>query len=162
MGGKMKKFVSLFLVFSVFALSMPLSSKEKKGADLIIQRTDGTQVRGELIAVKGNSLFLLERDSRGDVSVELSDIERIRIVKKAMTVGIVGGLGAGFMIGAAEAKGGMGSAVGGGMMLGVVIGALVGAVAGTDKKIQLEGKSASEIQEILETLRKKVRIKNAQ
>ena len=48
----MKKAISLFLVFSLITLSIPLVAKEKKGADLIIQRLDGTQVRGELITFK--------------------------------------------------------------------------------------------------------------
>jgi hypothetical protein len=64
----MKKFISLFLVVSILLLSMPLKAKERKGADLIIQKTDGTQVRSELIAVKENSLLLLERDSGAHVS----------------------------------------------------------------------------------------------
>ena len=70
----MKRFIALFLVFSVLALSVPLAAKERKGADLIIQRTDGTQVRGELIAVKASSLLLLDRDTGSDVSVDIGDI----------------------------------------------------------------------------------------
>ena len=54
-------------MFSILILSMPLKAKERKGADLIIQRTDGTQVRGELIAVKEKSLLLLERDSISEI-----------------------------------------------------------------------------------------------
>ena len=82
----MKKFMSMFLVFSILALSIPLTAKEKKGADLIIQKTDGTQVRGELIAVKENSLLLMERESGADVSVDIEDIKFIDIVKKSKTV----------------------------------------------------------------------------
>ena len=44
---------------------------------------------------------------------------------------------------------------------GLVIGAIAGLIAGTDKTIQFEGKSDSEIQEILEKLRKQARVKNA-
>ena len=49
-----------------------------------------------------------------------------------------------------------------GGVLGFAVGALAGAAMGADKQIQVEGKSESEIQEILEKLRKKARIKNAQ
>ena len=66
----MKKFVTLFLAFSILMLSVPLTAKERKGADLLIQKKDGAQVRGELIAMKENSLLLMERDSGADVTVD--------------------------------------------------------------------------------------------
>jgi hypothetical protein len=169
----MKKFISLLLVFSVIALSTPLSAKEKKGADLIIQKTDGTQVRGELIAVKENSFLLIERDSGADVTVDIGEVYEIRIVKASKVLrragtGTLIGAGIGGIIGAANDEPGwfQGLATG----IGVIIGALVGLIAGVivgvgegvDESIQIEGKSDSEIQEILEKLRKKARIKNAQ
>ena len=61
----MKKSISLFLMFSILSLSVNMFAKERKGADLIIQKVDGQQVRGELIAVKQTSLLLLERESGG-------------------------------------------------------------------------------------------------
>ena len=78
----MKRFISLLLVVSILSLSIPLTAKERKGADLIVQKTDGAKVRGELIAVKENSLLLKERDTGADVSVDIGDVEVIRIVKK--------------------------------------------------------------------------------
>ena len=164
----MKKFISLFLVVSILLLSGNLFAKERKGADLIIQRTDGTQVRGELIAVKQNSLLLLGRDTGADVTVDIGDINIITIVKKS-------GVGLGLVIGgAAGALGGyIGSSVfwqvdirqtwtlvGG--VIGLVSGALIGKAISRPKTIQLEGKSDSEIKEIMEKLRKKARVKNSQ
>ena len=64
----MLQFISLLLVFSILALSGNLFAKEKRGADLIIQKKDGQHVRGELIAVKKNSLLLLDRESGADVT----------------------------------------------------------------------------------------------
>lgn len=149
----MKKFMSMFLVFSILLLSGNMFAKERKGAGLIIQKTDGTQVRGELIAVKENSLLLMERDSGADVTVDIGDIKVINIVKKSKA-------GAGILIGGAigafvgyltyskpESEGwinfdfgpGMNAAGGGG--LGALIGLIIGAVAGTDRTIQIEGKS---------------------
>ena len=43
-----------------------------------------------------------------------------------------------------------------------VIAGIVAIIKGRDKTIQIEGKSDSEIQEILENLRKKARIQNYQ
>ena len=184
----MKKFVSLFLVFSILALSGNLFAK-KKGADLIIQKTVGYPVKGELIAVKENSLLLLDRDSGADVTVDVGDINVITHVRKSK---LFQGAGMGLLFG-----GGIGAAGGfltvifseyddffiqfplfggekeksifetaiifGAIMggIGALIGGIAGAAAGTDKTIQIEGKSDSEIQEILKKLRKKARIRNS-
>ena len=48
------------------------------------------------------------------------------------------------------------------LVCALVIGGTVGTVVGIDKIIHIEGKSDSEIQEILEKLRKKARVRNAQ
>jgi hypothetical protein len=88
---KGKIFVSLFLVFSILALSGNLMAKERRGAKLIITKKDWQQVKGELIAVKQNSLLLLV--SGVDVGVDISDIKVVRIVKKSEAVaGLVVGV----------------------------------------------------------------------
>ena len=60
----MKKFTALLLIFSLMAISCTTmttqrqkrfeSSKERRGAKLIITKKDGRQVQGELITVKQN------------------------------------------------------------------------------------------------------------
>ncbi len=170
----MKKFISLFLVFSILVLSGNLYAKERKGADLMIQKNDGTQVRGELIAVKQNSLLLLDRESGADVAVGIGDAKVITIVKKSKALL---GVGLGLLLG-----GGLGSLYGtstdtydsdlrplafivyggGGAALGALVGGFFGASAGKDEIIQIEGKSDPEIQENLEKLRKQARIRNSQ
>jgi hypothetical protein len=165
----MRKAISVVLVFSVLLLSGTMFAKGKEGADLMIQKKDGQQVRGELIAVKKSSLLLMERNSGADVSFIIDDIRVIRIVKKSKA--LLGGA-AGALI------------CGGGLWLygstqstfdfyevwpilalvaagGLVIGGAVGIVVGIDKIIHIEGKSDTEIQEILEKLRKKARIRNS-
>ena len=173
----MKKFISLFLVFSILALSGNLFAKERRGDELIIQKTDGTQVRGELIAVKQTSLLLLEQDSGADVTVDIGDIGIIKTVKKSkLWIGAGYEFLIGIVIGAivgvtlfddptsreitAEGWAAIGALVGGGV--GLLIGGIIGAASRKDKTIQIEGKSDSEIQEILEELRKKARVKNFQ
>lgn len=162
----MKKFISLFLVVSVLTLSIPLTAKERRGADLIVQKTDGTQVRGELIAVKQTSLLLLERDSGADVTVEIEDIRVITIVKKSRTGKFALLIGASLgLIGSItsiwDEEYGFVEPFVMGAIFGALIGVIVGAIAGIDKTIQIEGKSDSEIQEILEKLYKKARVRNA-
>ncbi len=175
----MKKFISLFLVFSILLLSGNLYAK-RKGADLIVQEKDGTQVRGELIAVKQNSLLVSGYVSGPDISltgpggwdiwsVDIADISEITIVKKWK-------YGKGFLIGSA-----IGAGLGwtpaliptveekfAAMLYGATVGALIAGGLGViiswfssfDKTIQFTGKSDTEIQEILEKLRKKARAPN--
>ena len=169
----MRKAISLVLVFSILLLSGTMFAKERKGADLVVQKTDGTQVRGELIAVKENSLLLMERDSGADVTVKVEDIRALIVVKKSQ---FLVGAGLGLLIG-----GGAGAGIGslitdpnsfldfsgayalfGGVLLGILIGGLVGLEAGKDKIIQIEGKSDLEINAYVKELRKKARVKNAQ
>jgi hypothetical protein len=169
----MKRTISLFLVASVIVISTPLSAKERKGADVIIQKKDGIQLRGELIAVKENSLLLLDRESGGDVTVDVEEIIVITTVKKSK---YLLGAGLGFLIGAAAgatfiAVKGVNDSYLGWMGLSAAVlgsaGALLGFIfvaftaSGKTKVIQIEGKSDAEIQKILEKLRKKARIKNA-
>ena len=175
----MKRFISLLLVVSILTLSIPLTAKEKRGADLIIQKTDGQQVRGELIAVKENSLLLLERDSGADVTVDIGEVSSIRILKKSK---ILSGAWKGLLIfgGAGALLGTYWSVTDEGFRdeygalfapiicigffggIGLLLGAIVGAASGIDETIQMQYKSDSEIQESLEKLRKKARVRNSQ
>jgi len=79
---KGKKFIALFLVFSLMMLSVNLYAKERRGAKVVITKTNGQQIRGELITVKPNSLLLLDTEGK-DVSVGIGDIKVITIVKKS-------------------------------------------------------------------------------
>ena len=47
-----------------------------------------------------------------------------------------------------------------GTSVGVLLGATIGADAGTDKTFQIEGMTGSEIQETLDKLRKKARVRD--
>ena len=173
----MKKYIALFLVFSSFVLSGNLYAK-KKGAELIVQKIVGQQVRGELITVKENSLLLLDSESGADISVDIREIKLIEIVKKSKA-----GTGAviGLLVGA---SGGALAPLGLNMVfnvkpdspvlklslkyalifgvIGLASGTLLGGLAGQDKTIQIEGKSDLEIKEVLEKLRKKARVTNFQ
>ena len=64
-----KKFISLFLVFSIMMLSVNLYAK-KLGAELIITKKDGQQIEGKLITVKPNSLLLLNNEGMNDSEIK--------------------------------------------------------------------------------------------
>ena len=151
-------------------LSGNLIAKERRGAQLIVQKKDGEQVRGELIAVKENSLLLLDAGTGADVTVNISDIKVARIKESSKLSKFLLGLGTGFLTGAAlvylinssvsndwNRLANMESNY---LLLGgfTLCGAIGGTVAAFDETIQIEGKSDSEIKEALEKLRKKARI----
>jgi hypothetical protein len=47
-------------------------------------------------------------------------------------------------------------------LIGIILGGLQGGAAGIDKNIQVEGKSGTEINQVLEELRKKARVPDFQ
>jgi len=175
---KGKKFIALFLVFSLMMLSANLYAKERRGVKLIIAKTEGQQIRGELIAVKPNSLLLLDTEGK-DVSVDIGDIRIIRRVKKSKSgtgffFGLLIGGSSGVLLGSLYAKKeksrrGLLSEFAGlaipvlGLGLGVAgafLGVEIARSAAREEKIQIEGMTDSEIQETLDKLRKKARIRD--
>ena len=164
-----KKFISLFLIFSLVMLSVNLYAKERRGAILIIAKKYGL-IEGELIAVKENSLLLLDTQGK-DVSVDIKDIKVIIIRKKsgAGTGVLLGGsVGALIGLGVYREPTGFGAGIDLGPWLtalgfgivGGLIGLVIGGVAGTDKTIQIEGMTDSELHAIMYKLRKKARIRD--
>jgi hypothetical protein len=168
----MKKSISLLLVASFLTPSLPLCADERKGVDLIIHKTDGQQIRGELIAVKQSALLLLERDSGTDITVDTGEIRVITHIKKSK---VWKGMGLGLLIGGGAGAGVSSLAQEWGLTtsgtivtlsailvaaIGLAIGGYLGAVSGKAKTIQIEGKSNPEIHLILNKLRKKARIRN--
>ena len=152
------------------------SSKERKhGAKLIITKKDGQLIEGELITVKPNSLLLLNAEGR-DVSVKIEEIKIIRRVKKSKAwLGAGIGSASGIVISSAviaflETFGGdesflyyLPEAMQDWVIIGLpcaILGALIGALLGTDKTIQIEGMTDLEIQEVMDKLRKKARIRD--
>ncbi|NIM59429.1 MAG: hypothetical protein GTO16_10870, partial [Candidatus Aminicenantes bacterium] len=148
----------------------------RRGAKLIVTKLDGQQIKGELITVKPNSLLLLDTEGK-DVSIDIADIKVIRIMKKSkvlqgLSLGLMigGGLGALYALSTDVDPWGEITDASEGLQViswapvfaapGLLIGAIIGGIAGTDKTIQIEGMSDSEIQETLDKLRKKARIRD--
>jgi hypothetical protein len=161
------------LLFSMLLLFNGSAAGAKRGAEIVVQKTDGHQVQGELIAVKKSSLLLLEAESRYDVSVDVKEIQLVHILKGPKTgLGAISGFLVGGVVGvAATGKnndcGGCpnsasrnifgGALVGG---IGALIGALIGSSAGGNEIIIFHGLPPEELDEELEKMRSKARIKN--
>jgi len=172
----MKKFISLFLIFSLIMLSVNLYAKQKRGATLIITKKNYQQIKGELITVKENSLLVLDTEGK-DVSVDIKDIKVIEIKKKSKAViGFLAGGITGAILGYASYKkrttgngidvfsididfGPAGRAILGGILLGA-IGSIIGAQVEKAETIQFEGITEFEIWDAMEELRKRARIRD--
>ncbi len=169
----MRKIIVLFLAFSVFSISVSLMAKERRGSDLVVQNKDGRKVEGELIAVKRNAILLRLSYSSLETSIDIDDIKIITIMKGTKAgiwsfYGFVIGGSIGVLL-ASTSKGwgsgtprliGLSGAFWG--LLGCYMGWGVGDGIERKETIQIEGKSDSEIKEILEDLRKKARVPNFQ
>ena len=136
----------------VFVTAANPAWAERKGAELMILKTGGGQLQGELIAVRGETLILLV--SGLDASVDLGEIGHITVVKKSralsgMGYGLLAGAGAGIVTGLASnddppgfmsfssaEKGVIAAVLVGGV--GVIIGLIGGGLAGIDEQIAME------------------------
>jgi len=153
-----KRFYNLaatVLAFLILVLPGALSARERRGANLVITLKDGQQIKGELIAVKPDSLLLL---AEKDESIDLLGIKSIRIVRKSKAM--LGGLLAGMVAtGIYFSPGGdVDQAFSGQLFVlpaCVAIGIVAGAMAGTDKIIP-----ESEVRNALGYLRGMARIRD--
>jgi small nuclear ribonucleoprotein (snRNP)-like protein len=183
----MKKIVTLVIVSCLLFPSGALFAKERQGAELVITKTDGTEIKGELIAVKKNSTLLLESSSRIGGSIDVSEAKIIKIVKGSNTgVGVFFGLLAG---GATEAiighsigynepeqdpitdlfkirdlSGALGTIVGGviGLLAGGLFGGAIGSSIRNYETFGIKGKSQEQIDLVLRILRTQARFPDYQ
>jgi hypothetical protein len=154
---------------AILALGNNSLAKEKKhGVDLLIKTQAGQLFKAELLTIKGYELILMDTNSSSGITIDIREIESIRIMKKSK---FLQGLGYGLLIG-----GGTGGLVGlasgndeGGFfafsagekavmygiglsILTVPIGGIIGALKGIDEIIVIEGKSEEEKRSILRKL----------
>jgi len=170
----MKKIMTLVIGISLLFPSGALFAKERQGAQLVITKTDGTVINGELIAVKQDSTLLLPVGS-----IDVSEIKIIKIVKgsnagNGFILGLLAGGAAGAAIGAVSYSGNTNEIVGGrglsaatGGIIGGLVGGLIGRGIGSSiysygETILIEGKSQEQIKAVLEKLRTQARFPDYQ
>jgi len=159
------KLISSALIISFLVLPAGLSAKERRGASIVVTRLDGSQVSGELIAVKRDSLILLNNVGR-DESIDLAGIKTVRVIKKSragLLSGIGGAAGAavGATVGAYAFSDDEPSSVRNGLVfgaLGALSGLLVGSVLGIDWSFTFAGKPATVVNEYWVKLRTYARV----
>jgi hypothetical protein len=142
-----KRFVCILIV-ATLVIPAGLSAKDRKGADIVVTKTDGSQFGGELIAVKPDSLLLLSAGM--DLSIPLADIREVRIVRKShapLFAGIGGAAGAtvgaivGLYTGGGDDEAGPASIRGGVVFgaLGALAGLLTSSVFSRDSRFDVAG-----------------------
>ena len=184
-----KKLISVFLVFSLLEIScttITLPTKErrfkerdtKRGAEFIIQKKDGQQIKGELIAVKPNSLLLLNTYGK-DESVDIEDIkiiivkEKLKVTRYLLRGAIWGPVGYSiFLLCLYPIYGGYGgeriklseyykNALPGILLSPLIMAATLAVFRPKFiRKFKIEGMTDSEISDVLDYLRKKARIRD--
>jgi hypothetical protein len=168
-----KSFLTGVLAFSLLMMPSGLSAKEKRGAEVVVTRADGSQVEGELIAVKRDSLLLLS-DMGRDESVERENIRSVRIVKRSRTGGFSGvgallGFAGGAALGLHMAAGLGGDRTtaallfgllggGAGALAGLLTGTTADAVSGPGSTFTFKDNSAEAVAEYWEKLQRRSRV----
>jgi len=156
------KLIASVLIISFLIFPADLSAKERRGANLIVTRLDGSQLSGELIAVKRDSLLLLSNGR--DESIDLADVKTVRIVKKSLAgkgalYGFLAGALGGALWGSANQDSdvwGNGTALVAGAYVGAIgalSGLLLGSVAGLDSSFTVAGKPEAVVNEYWDKLR---------
>lgn len=144
------------LVLAVVLSPAGLAAQETRGATIVVTKLDGNQQRGQLIAVKPDSLLLLGWAGR-DISVGLDEIRTVRIVRRSpveflMLFGALAGSGAmGSSSGADDDFQGLAGFAGG--FLGALGGAATGVLTGADRKLVLAGETDDVVALRLDILR---------
>lgn len=161
------------LLLSLLLAGVPAQAGQRLGARVVVDLGFGVPVKGELIAVRPDSLLILD-NSRVDRSIEVAHIRSVSIPKSSKAgiggiLGLIAGAGGGYLVGytAAVASGAcpdceapLQGLTGGvlGCLVGVGIGASIGSAAGRDVVIPLGGLSRPELTVQLKKLRKYARV----
>lgn len=150
---KCKKPIAAAVTLVVFMaiVCQPLPARERRGSTVEVTMTDGSMVRGELLAVKSDALLVFDSDAGQGKAIDLTQVDRVKVLKKSK-------FGEGLLIGLGVAVGmsviiqskkknefgfvftfiGIGSQT-------ALFGGIIGAVAGIDTKIPLAGVSSQDI-----------------
>lgn len=165
--GARKNLASTLAVVLFFGLSGGLSAKDRTGADLLITLKDGSKYRGELIAVRPDSLLLLDHRTKKNETAAVADIATVRVVRRSKAwqgflFGLVPGAAGGAALGAHASAGDnpeLGAFAGGLVIGGIagLVGLAAGFAAGLDTEIAFAGLPEGERIRILARLDRRAR-----
>jgi hypothetical protein len=162
------KICALAVLCSLLDCTGNLIAQGRRGAELVVVKTDDQLIQGELIAVKENSLLLLESKTGADIFFNIDEVSIITVVRKSKgLVGFLGGAGLGTLFGLMVASGQSDMtfaplSIGRFTAIFALGGLLGGEMAGRDRIYKFEEKNSEESKKILIELRSQARIANFQ
>ena len=161
--------VALSLVILMALVRLPLqAAKERRGSTVEVTMIDGSQVKGELLAVKSDVLLVYNRAAGQGKSLNLQQAAKVKVLKKSkFLTGLAIGLGGGLVM-----------AVGSGFkwpfngnneeMSNLIFplvtswfGGILGGFAGMSEKFSLAGESSRSLQQNLVRLKRHAREQDA-
>jgi len=167
------------LAFSLGFFPARLSFAEKQGANIIVTLKDRPPASGELLAVREDSLILMDSISKVGLTIDFNDIKSVQIIRKSQVLlGMLGGFAVGLAISSAtkhqypytgddlisselNAVVHFAAAATAITLGATAVGVLIGGAIGTDKTIIVRGYSPLEVKNILWKLRSKAKMPEA-
>ena len=151
----------------IFAMSMALvklplpAARWRKGSTVVVTMADGGVVKGELLAVKSDTLMVYDQDADQGRSLDLRQVAQVKVLKKSkLLLGLAVGLGVGLGFCALNPEmAGHGSAEIRSNYIMVtslfgLCGGLLGAFVGISDKFSLGGSSSRNLQQNLRRLKR--------
>jgi hypothetical protein len=83
---KKKRLCWLFLNLILISGAIDSLAGEKQGAEVVVRMINGQESRGELIAVKEETLLLKEEKTGGDLSLKIDEINSVKVVNRPQTL----------------------------------------------------------------------------
>ena len=159
----------LLCMLCLLALSAKLIADGRRGADAVVTRKDGQVVKGEIIAVKQDSLVLLGESSKAEISVRIADLDIIKVKTRpgashVLIVGAATGLGAlagGLLAHSVPFNDHPDKSVAIGAAAGLGVGLIVDLLIKTSRTYKLDGLSPEELNRVLGELRSRARLPDA-
>jgi hypothetical protein len=148
---------ALAMIFS--SLAQPLAARERRGSTIEVTMTDGTLVKGELLAVKSDALLVFDHTAGQGRSLDLRQVTRVMVFKKPRALqGLAIGLGVGLLTTLIlNAK--YDSEYAGLLYLiipppAALLGGVIGGIIGMPEKLSLPGESSRSLLQDLERLKR--------
>ena len=159
------KFIATTLIFvlAITLASLPLPARERRGSDVVVILTDGSKIKGELLAVKTDALLVFDRAAHQGKRIDLGQVARVKVLKTFWGfTGMFFGFGLG--TGIAKLTYDESEFYVPQMRVSLIImavctlaGGIIGAVKSVPTKITLAGESSLSIQQNLEKLKRHAR-----
>lgn len=160
-----QQFLIAVIVFSLILPGSLWAKREKAGAKIIVTKKDGRALIGELLKVEGDSLLLMA-ESLEKLTVNISEIVRIRIIRKSkaiqgVLIGGITGFGIGYFSYRRDEDEAYINIIVGilGSLAGLLSGGLLGSELGTDRIFKIESGNKHKLEHTLKELNQLARFK---